>query len=55
MTPQHDRVNDGDLLKQLTDLQERLARTEARLDHFVSHDRLYPTPGCSFCEVRRAA
>lgn len=55
MTPQHSRAADGDLIKQLTDLSERLERTEARLEHFVSHDRMYPTPGCEFCGVRRAA
>lgn len=49
------RASNADLLKQIADIQERLSQTEARLEHFVSHDRLYPTVGCQFCEVRRAA
>lgn len=55
MTTRHDRADGDVVLKQLTELQERLDRAEQKMDHFISHDRLYPTPGCTFCEVRRAA
>lgn len=55
MTTQHDRATGSDIVKQLAELTERLAKAEEKMDHFISHDRLYPIPGCSFCEVRRAA
>jgi hypothetical protein len=30
-------------------MDARLARITERLDHVTSHDRLYPTRGCSIC------
>jgi hypothetical protein len=55
MTTHHDRATDSDLFKRISDLQTRLDRTESRLEHMISHDRMHPVPGCEFCEARRAA
>lgn len=55
----HGYASDSALVEQLAKLslyvEERLADVNQHIDHIVSHDRINPTPGCSYCEVRRAS
>lgn len=37
------------------ELEARLLYVEQRLEHTIRHDRMRPTPGCTFCQVRNAA
>ena len=41
-------------IEAIEELEARLHLLEQSHEHFVSHDRLYPKPGCPFCQVRNA-
>lgn len=36
------------------ELEARLHLVEQRLEHTIRHERINPTPGCPFCQVRVA-
>lgn len=37
------------------DMEARFDDLDMHIEHIVRHDRLTPTHGCKYCEVRRAA
>jgi hypothetical protein len=56
---EHHYVGDSATAQQIHDLrlymEAKFEDINQHIDHIVSHDRLTPTPGCAYCEVRRAA
>lgn len=53
--PETHFIGDSQTAEQLHEISKRLDRIEARQDHFITHDRAFPTDGCEFCGVLSAA